>query len=181
MNKFLKNVLLLISLIGDVKASQVFDLNTNTLSVPELWVGSRLYSVMLQYNPDNRLSITELNQSFPSIVGSWSSEKNLTSSKLVVITFLANGTYVFADNGNTTSNDPSGQPGIEVGTYTYNPKTGIFSSTCPTINTDLEWGLSHNRQDGIVGCSGTGATVTISANVLSMKINGESEFTLYKI
>ena len=79
-------------------------------------------------------------------------------------TFFANGTYLLADNGNTTLNDPTGQPGIEAGTYTYNPVTHAFTTTCPTVDTDGQWGLSHGRRGGLTGCVGTAATITINGN-----------------
>ena len=95
------------------------------------------------------------------IVGTWYGSVPGNPSLQMALTFLANGTYLLADNGNTTAADPTGQPGIEVGTYTFNPTTGAFSSQCPAIDTNGQWGLSHNKQGGVSGCSGTGGTVTI--------------------
>ena len=77
-------------------------------------------------------------------------------------TFFANGTYLLADNGNTTASDPTGQPGLEIGTYAYNPATGALSTTCPGINSDGEWGLSHGKRNGLAGCVGTAASIVMN-------------------
>lgn len=93
------------------------------------------------------------------IVGSWSI---LDSTGESVITFFANGNYVHAQNG---TSDATGQTGVERGAYTWNPVTGAFASTCPAVDTNGEWGLSHGTPSV---CSGTQGTVTVNGNVLSL-------------
>jgi hypothetical protein len=81
------------------------------------------------------------------IVGSWSFEDQTGPG---VFTFLADGRYMFAQDGLPAG---SGMPGMERGTYTWNSQTGAFTATT-IINTDGEWGLSH----------GVPAFVTVNGN-----------------
>jgi hypothetical protein len=177
-----------LALVGANAGAQVFDLSTSTLHLPQVTVGSTVYDVVLRYDADGRLSLTQVTPSLPSIVGSWYFEQAGApgAPKLrVTFTFLADGTYMMADDGNTTAADPSGQPGIEVGTYTYNAATGAFSSTCPYINTDGQWGLSHGNQFGLSGCVGSAATATIQGNVMVMSFqnapDGNPQATLTRL
>jgi hypothetical protein len=81
-----------------------------------------------------------LAQATPSIVGTCYGAEGISTPAVarlaIACTFLADGTYLLADNGNTTSGDPSGQRGVEVGTCTYDGATGASVSTCPPISTD---------------------------------------------
>ena len=81
------------------------------------------------------------------LVGSWFVTDEGEAQSTAVITFLANGTYLFAEDGDSTA-DPSGQDGMERGTYTWNPTTGAFTRTT-TVNTNGEWGLSHSSFNNI--------------------------------
>lgn len=80
------------------------------------------------------------------IVGSWyKAESNVagkddTAHSKAVLTFLADGTYFMADDGNSIT-DPSGQDGMEKGTYSWDAKSGNFSATT-LVDTNGEWGLS---------------------------------------
>jgi hypothetical protein len=71
------------------------------------------------------------------IVGSWHFSG---SGEDGVFTFLSDGTYFMADNGNPAL-DPSGQKGIERGTFTWNSTTGAFTHSTQ-IDTNGQWGLS---------------------------------------
>lgn len=115
-----------------------------------------------------------------SIVGAWYLDgSKVAGQKLpIALTFLSDGAYLMADNGNTSAADPTGQPGIEVGTYTYNATTGAFSSACPTINTDGQWGLSHGKQGGATGCTGTGGTMTLQGSTLTL-VAGNGDTTSF--
>ena len=90
------------------------------------------------------------------IVGSWLLEEG---SDMVVVTFLSNGTYFLAEDGDPIA-DPSGQDGMERGTYTWNADTDAFSSTT-TVDTNGEWGLSHSSFDEV---SVAGDSLTIDDN-----------------
>jgi hypothetical protein len=177
-----------LALCGLTASAQVFDLSTATLHLPQVTVGNNVYDVVLHYDADGRLSLQQITPSLPSIVGSWYFEQAGApgAPKLrVTFTFLADGTYMMADDGNTSAADPSGQPGIEVGTYTYNAATGAFSSACPYINTDSQWGLSHGNQFGLTGCVGSAATVAIQGNVMTMSFqdpaDGNPQATLTRV
>jgi hypothetical protein len=123
-----------------------------------------------------------LAQTTPSIVGTWYAAEGTSTPGVarlaIALTFLPDGTYLMADNGNTTSNDPAGQPGIEVGTYTYNGATGALVTTCPPINTDGEWGLSHGGQGG---CTGSSITITIQGNTLRFGAGTPDETTRTRV
>jgi Ca2+-binding RTX toxin-like protein len=71
-----------------------------------------------------------------AIVGTW---YHTDGEDHVSITFLVDGTYVMAQDGPA---DPSGQPGVELGTYTWDPATGALS-TDALVDTNGEWGMSH--------------------------------------
>jgi hypothetical protein len=85
------------------------------------------------------------------IVGSWYFEDE---SGLGVMTFLADGRYMFAQDGAPAG---GGMPGMERGTYTWNAQTGAFTATT-IINTEGEWGLSN----------GFPAFVTVSGNRMTI-------------
>ncbi len=75
-----------------------------------------------------------------AIVGSWLATKAGKAKSAAILTFLSNGTYVMAEDGDRKL-DPSGMDGMERGTYTWNPKTRAFSSKT-LVDTTGEWGLS---------------------------------------
>lgn len=77
-----------------------------------------------------------------SIVGSWFIQNAGDAKSTAVITFLANGTYTMAEDGNSTL-DPNGKDGMERGTYTWNPTTKKFTVKT-LVDTTREWGLSHS-------------------------------------
>ena len=107
----------------------------------------------------SNLKLARVIDAINPIVGSWTILDNTGES---VITFFANGNYVHAQNGTA---DATGQTGVERGAYTWNPVTGAFASTCPAVDTNGEWGLSHGTPSV---CSGTQGTVTVNGNVLSL-------------
>ena len=91
-----------------------------------------------------------------SIIGGWYGEGQGPAHGAGVLSFLPNGTYYFADTGDSNA-DPSGSNGVEQGTYNWNPTTGAFSSLTQ-INTDGQWGLSDA---GITNITVTGDTLTL--------------------
>jgi len=104
-----------------------------------------------------------------SIVGSWHIGNAGQADSSVILTFLSDGSYYMAEDGDSVA-DPSGQDGMERGTYTWNSSTGAFSATT-LVDTSGEWGLSH--PSGIT-------TVTVTGNELSYNDGGES-FTLTRV
>ncbi|MBI5279068.1 MAG: hypothetical protein HY854_21715 [Burkholderiales bacterium] len=80
-----------------------------------------------------------------SIVGSWYAEVEDGGTDQIVFSFFADGTFLISDKG-THANDPTGDSGIEWGTYTWNANTGAFTYNV-SINTDGQWGISHPNED----------------------------------
>lgn len=78
------------------------------------------------------------------IVGAWT-YGDVTSSIPTTITwvlvFLNNGVYFYAECGTA---DSTGWPGVERGTYTWDPVTGTLNITSVLVNTDGDWGLSDD-------------------------------------
>jgi hypothetical protein len=89
-------------------------------------------------------SVTDVNN---PIVGSWYLQGGGQAQDSAVATFLADGEFFFATVGNSVL-DPSGQNGIERGTYTWNSATGAFTDIV-LLDTNGQWGLSHSTITGI--------------------------------
>jgi hypothetical protein len=75
------------------------------------------------------------------IVGSWAMEGSVNDPVDTVITFLRNGVYVIAEEGDP-SFSPRGRNGMERGTYRWNPTTKAFSVQT-LVDTNGRWGFSH--------------------------------------
>lgn len=91
-----------------------------------------------------------------AIVGSWFVKGAGEAKSTGVITFLADGTYVMAEDGDSKL-DPSGKDGMERGTYTWNAKTNAFSNNT-LVDTTGEWGLSDG---GVKSVAVSGNTLTL--------------------
>jgi hypothetical protein len=87
------------------------------------------------------------------IVGSWKHMLPRGGHSSVVVTFFESGTYMMAEDGNPNV-DPSGNDGMEKGTYTWNSGTGAFTATA-TVDTNGQWGFS-----------GSNTTLTVVGNEL---------------
>lgn len=114
-----------------------------------------------------------------SIVGSWYYTDPATPADLAVFTFFSDGTYTLADDGSCLPTDTNcgGQDGIERGTYTFNSSN--FTTTCPIVNTDGEWGLSHPTPGN---CTGIQATIAFSNNGNTVTItDSNGPFVLNRI
>ena len=114
-----------------------------------------------------------------SIVGSYTiADPEEPTHDNVVIVFLPNGDYFFAQDGDPNI-DPNGQDGMERGTYTWDPETSnLFITTL--VNTSGEWGFS----DGISGMEGIKAFVDDTSLTLRFPDEGEEdgeEFTLARV
>jgi hypothetical protein len=83
-----------------------------------------------------------------SIVGSWFIQNAGDAKSTAVLTFLPNGTYTMAEDGNSTL-DPNGTDGMERGTYTWNPSTKKFTVKT-LVDTTREWGLSHSEFEKVL-------------------------------
>lgn len=99
-----------------------------------------------------------------SIVGSWSlitPGPYSTANDYIVLNFLADGTYIMAEGTAYDAADPTGKPGVEAGTYSWDPTTGRITAT-PSIDNNGEWGLSHGLDTVTVTRSGDTLTVVDS-------------------
>jgi hypothetical protein len=96
------------------------------------------------------ITLTRVTSTTNPIVGSWYFDDG---TDFAVITFTADGKYLFAQDGPPSG---GGNPGMEYGTYTWNPATGAFTSTT-VVNTDGEWGLSN----------GYPAVITVEGNTMT--------------
>jgi hypothetical protein len=92
-----------------------------------------------------------------NIVGSWSIKGVGQSKSDAILTFLPNGIYFMAEDGNPQL-DPSGKDGMERGTYKWNAKTNAFSNKT-LVDTTGEWGLSD---ESIKSISVSGDTLTLA-------------------
>jgi len=79
------------------------------------------------------------------LVGSWSFKDGRTD---LVVSFLANGSYVLAEDGKPEPGS-SGKDGMERGTYRWNSKSGGFS-TKTTVDTNGDWGFNPDPLDSAV-------------------------------
>ena len=107
--------------------------NLNTQVNGNTWTGT---------SPEGTFTFTRVTDPSNPIVGSWATG---TPGDSLAITFLSNGTYFLADD---SAPGPSGQKGVESGTYSWDAATGAFSSTT-LVNTDGKWGLSNLTCNGV--------------------------------
>lgn len=93
------------------------------------------------------------------LVGSWYAANPGGGTDQIVFTFRGDGTFQVVDQG-THERDPSGQSGLESGSYSWDPASGAFHFSL-SVNTDGEWGLSHS---GVETMTVLGDTVTMSGS-----------------
>jgi hypothetical protein len=108
-----------------------------------------------------------------SIVGSWVIKSAGEAKSDAVLTFLADGTYTMAEDGNSKL-DPSGMDGMERGTYKWNPTTQAFSVKT-LVDTTGEWGFS-NAEFNTASISGTKLTIADNSGRFTLqKVTGSSK------
>ena len=78
-----------------------------------------------------------------SLVGGWFAGDPTQADSSIVVVFLANGSYYFAQDGLSEGpgGDPNGRDGIEKGTWLWNAATEDLSLTT-TVDTNGQWGLN---------------------------------------
>ncbi|MBI2770817.1 MAG: hypothetical protein HYX47_14415 [Burkholderiales bacterium] len=103
-----------------------------------------------------------------ALAGSWYAPNPGGGTDQIVFTFLADGTFLVADKG-TTARDPTGQSGLEWGTYTWNSTTGALALSVQ-VNTDGQWGLSNT---GSLRAQVSGSTLTLTT--------GEGVMTIQRV
>lgn len=101
----------------------------------------------------------QLSQRGLSLTGTWYIEEE---DYLVTVTFLANGSYILAEAGEA---DDAGSPGVEYGTYHWDPVTGSLTAEV-LVDTNGEWGVSHPQGQ---------MTLTLNGNEATFSESGDSE------
>lgn len=101
-----------------------------------------------------------------SIIGAWHIRNAGEAKSDAVITFLANGIYTMAEDGDSKA-DPNGKDGMERGTYRWNPTTNAFSRKT-LVDTTGQWGLSHANFDQV---SVTPTKMTVNASDGKIEMN----------
>lgn len=108
-----------------------------------------------------------------SIIGGWSIKNAGEAQSDAVVTFLADGTYTMADDGNPKL-DPSGKDGMERGTYKWNPTTKAFSVKT-LVDTTGRWGFS-DANFKTASVSGTKLTIADDIGSFSLqRVAGSSK------
>ncbi len=80
-----------------------------------------------------------------SIVGAWFLGDASVPDRSAALVFLPNDVYYFAQDGDPVA-DPSGIDGIEIGTYAWDPTSGVLVSSragATDVDTNTSWGLSN--------------------------------------
>jgi hypothetical protein len=79
-----------------------------------------------------------------ALVGAWTygNTASPTSTGTGAFVFMSNGVYFHMESDNV-DDAANGQNGMERGTYTWNPGTGLFTLNSLAVNTNGQWGLSH--------------------------------------
>lgn len=118
---------------------------------------------------DTEVAITHLSGSLEaldrSIIGAWRAERD---DRLVLLTFMDDGSYVHAEIGDS---DDGGQSGMERGTYTWDAREArLKPTTCPSIDQNGDWGLSDGCPDASAKVVVTGDTLTIEDSMTFARI-----------
>lgn len=81
-----------------------------------------------------------------SVLGSW---YLVNADDSIVITLMADGTYLYGEGTTFSPEDPTGTPGLEYGSYTWDPVTKLITADV-TFDTTGTWGLSELTGDETV-------------------------------
>jgi hypothetical protein len=109
-------------------------------------------SAILQSTASLLIGTAAFSANAAAIVGSWSLPKSDQSASDVALTFLSNGTYLMGEDGDSA--DPSGQDGMEFGTYSWDEASGAFSFQT-LEDTSGQWGLSHSSLHKLIANGNT--------------------------
>lgn len=101
-------------------------------------VDSNALTIVESERPADSATLSRVAQGTGTIAGSWM--QGVVGEYLVVITFLDNGKYFHGEVGTA---DAAGQPGQEIGAYTWTQATGLLSADSIAHDSNGEWGLSH--------------------------------------
>lgn len=115
--------------------------------------GTRTFTSTLTVVPTTTVPTTT------SLIGTW----GVYSLDATIISFVDSTHYMLASGGTA---DAGGQPGLEYGTYTYDPATGVgaFNKT-PLFDTNGDWGASHPPVGTSYSIQVSGDTLTVGNTV----------------
>jgi hypothetical protein len=157
-------------LVGMAQAENeaTYNAATGSLNIPKVEVGSGYYQVDMHQSEGLSFTLTNATPTsgINSIVGSWGSgyfsqgTQNNGESEYMSLTFYSNGNYIHYESGQQSEPCDNGG-GIEYGTYTYDPATGILVTS------------SIVDENGCVGMTENGAP---SSQVISIA-NGQINFS----
>jgi Ca2+-binding RTX toxin-like protein len=128
---------------GNIFRVSTVELDTNGQLGLSSFIGLNLPYVFTgdSINVAGQVTLSRITSSTNPIVGSWYGTNLGDAHSNAVITFLADGSYFMAEDGNSDA-DPSGHDGMEKGTYSWDAQNGGFSAKT-LVDTTGEWGLSH--------------------------------------
>jgi len=116
-----------------------------------------------------------------TIVGAWYFTRGGPSPATGVLALLSDNRFMYMEDGDSIV-DPSGEDGIEKGTYAWDPATGAISINT-VINTNGRWGFC-NAPSGFSSpfCGPpAGTTATASDTTITFAIPAEGTFTIPKL
>lgn len=119
-------------------------------------------NTMLATGPSGDFTWTRLASATNALVGSW--RLIGVPDVNVALSFMADGTYMMAEDHPTGLDSMHGQNGMERGTYSWDQLSGAFSSTTLSDTTG-QWGLSHPMAPRTFSLNGDVLSVTEGANV----------------
>lgn len=154
---------------GKVVVNNATNSSTTTITLVSgnLTSGLQISMVHTDDNTTETATLTVATSGPQSLVGSWyvpfDSAGAGPAKGPIVFTFIDGTKFIMAHDGDIVA-DPSGQPGIERGTYTWNPATGAFTAQVIT-DSNGEWGFSDLGVGELVN-------LTVSLDGNSLLFNG---------
>lgn len=154
---------------GKVVVNNATNSSTTTITLVSgnLTSGLQISMVHTDDNTTETATLTVVTSGPQSLVGSWyvpfDSAGAGPAKGPIVFTFIDGTKFIMAHDGDIVA-DPSGQPGIERGTYTWNPATGAFTAQVVT-DSNGDWGLSNTDVGELL-------TLTVSLDGNSLLLNG---------
>ena len=168
---------------GDEGLSESNDRHNITVSV----VGDTLTATV---SPTNIETFVRLPTDLTTFVGTWVAGDPRLDDQTRVFVFLGDGTYYMAEDGDPAVNGFGGHDGIESGTFSIDPLTGIVTAN-PAVDTNGDWGLSHpiGVSRGVLGPDGLTAmggddsgsaplVRVIDPNAVRPVVSSQAPFTL---
>ena len=114
-----------------------------------------------------------------SIIGAYYQTNSGQAQSTNVLALLSDGRFMFIEDGNSVL-DPSGQDGLEKGTYAWNSTTGAFSANT-VVNTNGEWGICSAPSPSTACAFPPGTTATPTPAGLTFAVPGEGTFSINRL